>query len=126
MSSNESLSRREREIMDVVFELTSATVADLLKRLPDPPTDGAIRTMLGRLETKGLLRKGSDGNRATWSATTSRNRAQRTAVKKLLKTFFEGSVEQAVSAMLANPRNVDDEELDRLSALIEAKRRRNK
>ena len=123
MKGNDALSRRERQIMDIVYELSAATVSDLTARLPEPPTDGAVRTMLGRLETKGLVRRGAGGNRVTWAATMPRSRAQRTAIHQLLRTFFGGSVEQAVSAMLENPEKLDAEQLDRLSELIEAKRR---
>ena len=124
MPTDPKLSRREREIMDLVYELASVTVRDLTDRLRDPPTDGAVRTMLARLEDKGLLRKGSQDGRATWATTAPRSRVQRTAVRRLLRTFFDGSVEQAVSALLANPRELDDEQLERLAKLIEDHRRR--
>ncbi len=124
MSNTPKLSRREREIMDVVFELSKVTVRELTERLADPPTDGAVRTMLARLEAKGLLKKTSRDGRSTWSPTTSRSRAQRTAVRQLLRTFFDNSVEQAVSALLDNPRDMDEKQLDRLAKLIEQRRGR--
>jgi predicted transcriptional regulator len=126
MPTDENLSRREREIMDLVYELSSVTVRDLSDRLRDPPTDGAVRTMLARLEGKGLLRKGARDGRVTWAPTTSRSRVQRTAIRRLVRTFFDGSVEQAVSALLANPRDLDDEQLERLAELIEERRRRSR
>lgn len=118
--TEDKLSRREREIMDLAYELSHMTVRDCIERLPDPPTDGAIRTMLARLEAKGLLRKGTRKGRVTWSPKTSRLRAQRSALRRLLKTFFDGSVEQAVSALLAKPGELDEAELDRIAARIEA------
>lgn len=123
MPTDPKLSRREREIMDLAYELSKVTVRDLTDRLRDPPTDGAVRTMLARLEDKGLLRKGNRDGRAAWAPTVSRSRVQRTAVRRLLRTFFDGSVEQAVSALLANPRDLDDEQLERLAKLIEDHRR---
>jgi predicted transcriptional regulator len=124
MTTDPKLSRREREIMDLVYELASVTVRDLTDRLRDPPTDGAVRTMLARLEDKGLLRKVGQDGRTTWAPTAPRSRVQRTAVRRLLRTFFDGSVEQAVSALLANPRELGDEQLERLARLIEEHRRR--
>jgi len=125
MPTDPKLSRREREIMDLVYELSSVTVRDLTERLGDPPTDGAVRTMLARLEDKGLLRKAHQDGRVTWAPTVSRSRVQRTAVRRLVRTFFDGSVEQAVSALLANPRDLDEEQLERLAKLIEDHRRRS-
>lgn len=124
--SDDNLSRREREIMDLAYEMSAVTVRDLTDRLQEAPTDGAVRTMLARLETKGLLRKGTRDGRAHWSPTTPRSRAQKSAIRKLLRTFFDGSVEQAVSAMLASPRDLDEEQLDRLAKLIEERRRQTK
>ncbi|MCA8952671.1 MAG: BlaI/MecI/CopY family transcriptional regulator [Planctomycetes bacterium] len=123
---NDKLSRREREIMDLAYELSGVTVRDLTDRLREPPTDGAVRTMLARLEGKGLLRKVNRAGRATWAPTASRGRAQRTALRRLVRTFFDGSIEQAVSALLANRGDLDNEELDRLAQLIEEHRRRTR
>lgn len=120
----QQLTRREREIMDLAYELSVVTVRDLTDRLPDPPTDGAVRTLLARLEDKGLLRKGARDGRSTWAPTTPRRRAQRTAMRRLLRTFFDGSVEQAVQALLDDPRSLDEAELERLARLIDERRRR--
>jgi BlaI family transcriptional regulator, penicillinase repressor len=122
MTANDGLSRRERQIMDLVYELSAVTVRDLVERLPDPPTDGAVRTMLARLEQKGLLRKGTRTGRSRWTPVTPRGRAKQNALSRLLRTFFDGSVEQAVSALLDNPSGLDDEQLDRLAKLIEQRR----
>ena len=123
---DENLSRREREIMDIVYELAGVTVSDLVQRLSDPPTDGAVRTMLARLEEKGLLRKVMRDGRAAWTPVTPRSRARNVAIRRLLRTFFDGSVEQAVSALLSNRSDLDDEQLDRLAGLIEEHRRRRR
>lgn len=122
MTSNDGLSRRERQIMDLAYELSSVTVRDLVDRLPDPPTDGAVRTMLARLEQKGLLRKGSRTDRAHWTPITPRSRAKQSALRRLLRTFFDGSVEQAVSALLDHPSDLDDAQLERLAKRIEERR----
>ena len=122
MTENDGLSRRERQIMDLVYELSAVTVRDLVERLPDPPTDGAVRTMLARLEQKKLLRKGTRAGRTSWTPVTPRGRAKQNALRRLLRTFFGGSVEQAVASLLDDPEKLDDEELDRLAKLIEQRR----
>ena len=95
-----SLSRRERQIMDVVYRLGRATVAQIHERLPDPPHSAAVRTMLRILESKGQLRHVSDGPRFVYLPTTPRSVAQRSALKHLLGTFFNGSRSAAVAALL--------------------------
>ena len=123
MTDDNSLTRREREIMDLVFELGEVSIRDLIARLEDAPTDSAVRTMVARLEKKEQLLRRQEGPRNLYRAATPRGRARRSAVSKLLRTFFDGSVEEAVSALLANPRSLDTETLDRLVELIESKRR---
>jgi len=122
MTENDGLSRRERQIMDLVYELSAVTVRDLVERLPDPPTDGAVRTMLARLEQKKLLRKGARAGRTSWTPVTPRGRAKQNALRRLLRTFFGGSVEQAVASLLDDPEKLDDEQLDRLAKLIVQRR----
>lgn len=78
--------------------------------------------MLARLEQKGLLRKGAGTGRAHWTPITPRNRAKQSALRRLLRTFFDGSVEQAVSALLDSPGDLDDEQLERLAKRIEQRR----
>lgn len=99
-SSASSLSRRERQIMDVVYKLGRATVAQIHERLPNPPHAAAVRTMLRILEGKGQLRHISDGPRFVYLPTTPRSVAQRSALKHLLGTFFNGSRTAAVAALL--------------------------
>ena len=95
-----SLSRRERQIMDVVFALGRATAAEIRDRLPDPPHAAAVRTMLRILEDKGELRHEKDGPRHVYFPTTARAVAQKSAVRHLLGTFFGGSRAAAVAALL--------------------------
>lgn len=94
------LSRREREIMDVVYRLGGATARQIRDELHDPPHPAAVRTLLRILESKGQLRHTKDGPRHVYLPTTPRTVAQRSAVKHLLSTFFNGSRSAAVAALL--------------------------
>ena len=84
------LSRRERQIMDIVYEAGQASAADVLDRLPDPPSYSAVRAMLRVLEEKGHLRHKQDGPRYVYLPTVSRDEARRSALRRLLRTFFDG------------------------------------
>src|SRR4051812_34987655 len=88
----ESLSRRERQIMDAVYARGEATAADVMAGLPDPPTKTAVRTMLRILEQKGHLSHVQDGLTFVYRATRPRARAGRTALQRVLRTFFDGSL----------------------------------
>jgi predicted transcriptional regulator len=118
------LGRRERQIMDAVFRRGRATVAEVLAELPDPPSYSAVRAMLGLLEEKGYLTHEQDGPRYVYLPTADLDQVKRTALSEVLGTFFNGSMEAAVSAMLdlgdSPPR---PEELDRLAQLIDDARR---
>ena len=114
------LSRRERQIMDVIYKLGEASVADVLKRLPDPPSYSAVRATLRLLEEKGHLRHKQQGVRFVYLPWVSREQARQSALKHLLSTFFDGSATQAVAALLdMSPRELSEEELQRLARLIE-------
>lgn len=114
------LSRRERQIMDVIYQLGEATAAEVMERLPDPPSYSAVRAMLRLLEEKGHLQHDQDGPRYVFKPTLAHDKAQRSALKHLVETFFEGSTEQAVAALLdLSKTKLSDDELDRLSQLIE-------
>ncbi len=99
-SPSTNLSRRERQIMDVVYAAGGATAAMIHARIPDPPVAAAVRTMLRILEDKGHLRHEKDGPRHVYYPTTPRNVAQKSAVKHLIGTFFGGSRTAAVVALL--------------------------
>jgi predicted transcriptional regulator len=119
------LSRRERQIMDVVYRLGRASVADVLERLPDPPSYSAVRAMLRILEEKGHLRHEQDGPRYLYLPTVPRETAKESALKHLLRTFFGGSTTAAVAALLdLSEDHLSEAELDRLSRLIENARER--
>ena len=118
------LSRRERQIMDVIYRLGRATAADVLAQLPDPPSYSAVRAMLRVLEEKGHLRHEQDGPRYVFLPTVNRARARQSALRHLVRTFFDGSAEEAVAALLdMTDGQMSDAELARLSALIEHAKR---
>jgi predicted transcriptional regulator len=119
-----NLSRRERQIMDVVYRRGSATSAEITADLPDPPTSTAVRTMLRILEDKGHVRHQQDGPRYLYVPTLARDNAKRSAMRHMLQTFFDGSTEQAISALLDDSSaRLSDVELDRLARLIDQARR---
>ncbi|HEY0025421.1 MAG TPA: BlaI/MecI/CopY family transcriptional regulator [Longimicrobium sp.] len=115
------LSRRERQIMDIVYRRGKATAADVLDDLPDPPTYSAVRAALRLLEEKGLLNHDMDGKRYVYLPTTPRTQARTTALRHLLRTFFNGSPEQVVNALIEDSQP-SPAELDRLAKLIEQAR----
>jgi BlaI family penicillinase repressor len=124
MQSAPQLSRRERQIMDVLYRFRKATAAEVRESMPDPPSYSAVRAMLRILEEKGHVRHEEDGPRYVYCPTVGRERARRSALRHLVNTFFEGSAEQAVAALLdGQASEMTDEELDRLSKLIASARK---
>lgn len=118
------LSRRERQIMDSLYRRGRATVAEVMQDLPDPPTDSAVRAALRLLEEKGHVRHTQSGPRNVYSPVAPRERASRSALRHLVRTFFRGSPEEAMAALLDLPdTEMSDEELQRLASLIEAARK---
>lgn len=115
------LSRRERQILDIVYAMESATAADVQARLSDPPSDSAVRSSLRILEEKGHLRHKQEGARYVYRPTVTRGKARRTALKHLLNTYFDGSAEELLSA-LVDVEKPTDEELERLQAKLDARR----
>ena len=128
MTDLTNLSRREREIMEIVFSLGEATLSDLLARVDNPPTRPALRSIIGILESKGKLTQGDKrGREFTFRATESRTRVGRTVLGRVLDTFFSGSLGNAVATHLNDPRaRYTDEELEELAKLIESKRNPSK
>lgn len=126
MADPGQLSKRERQIMDVVFARGEATVTEILDGIPDPPMRGALRTMLRILERKGHVAHKQIGREFVYKPTQARGQAGRSALGRVLDVFFGGSLESAVAAHLSDPRRagkVSKEELQRLSALIEQARK---
>jgi predicted transcriptional regulator len=120
---HEKLTRREREIMDVLFALADGgSVEDVRERLSDPPSYSAVRAMLAKLEAKGYVRHREEGLRYIYTPTKSRAAAQRNALNKLVRIFFGGSARQTVTALLKQ-ENWTDDELDALRAEVEQVRK---
>ena len=119
-NSHHHLSRRERQIMDIIYQRGQATAAEVLENLPNPPGYSAVRAMLRLLEEKGYLKHEQDGPRYLFKPTLARDKARKSAMKQMLETFFDGSTEQAVAALLnLSKSKLGKEELDRLSRMIE-------
>jgi predicted transcriptional regulator len=120
---HEKLTRREREIMDVLFALGDrGSAEEVRERLSDPPSYSAVRAMLVKLEAKGYVRHREEGLRYIYIPTKSRASAQRTALQKLVRVFFGGSPSQTVTALLKN-ESWTDEELEALRAEIDLVRK---
>ena len=125
MDFESQLSRRERQIMDIVFARGEATGADILARLPKPPTRGALRTMLRILEDKGHLTHSKRSREFVYRSAQSRRRVGPPAFQRVVDTFFGGSLRNAVAAHLAQrSTDISDEELKRLAELISEARKK--
>jgi predicted transcriptional regulator len=120
-----NLSRRERQIMEILYAREQATASEVLADLPDPPSRTAVRTLLRILEEKGHVRHKVAGREFVYRPTRARARAGQSALRRVLQTFFSGSLEKAVAVHLADPSHKPaPQELDRLIELIEQARRR--
>ncbi len=114
------LSRRERQIMDIVYARGQVTAAEVRESMPDAPSYSAVRAMLRILEEKGHLSHHVDRTRYVYLPIKPRNQAARSMLRQVVQTFFGGSVEQTVATLLSTPETkLSAEELDRLAALIE-------
>jgi predicted transcriptional regulator len=123
-AQHRDLSRRERQILDILYQRGQATAADVQAALPEPPSYSAVRALLRILEEKGHVRHQQDGPRYVYVPTVARDNAKRSALRHVLKTFFDGSAEQAISALLdENSTRLSGEELDRLARLIDGARK---
>jgi BlaI family transcriptional regulator, penicillinase repressor len=124
MSVEHHLSRRERQIMDVLHARQSATAAEVRAGLPDPPSYSAVRALLRILEEKGHARHREDGARYVYLPRVSRQAASRSALQRVVATFFEGSVSQAVAALLETADvDLSDTELNRVQQIIKQARK---
>ncbi|HTL15811.1 MAG TPA: BlaI/MecI/CopY family transcriptional regulator [Patescibacteria group bacterium] len=124
MNSEIHLSRRERQIMDALHTRGAATAAQVQAALPDPPSYSAVRARLKILEQKGHVKHRVEGARYVYLARASRQAASRSALKRLVSTFFAGSVSQAVAALLEDAdTRLSDQELDNIERLIQQAKR---
>lgn len=122
-TSHLNLGRRERQIMDAVHQLGEASVANVRSRIPDPPSYSAVRTMMRLLEQKGFLKHRREGMKYVYRSVEAPEKARRSALQHLTKTFFGGSATDAVAAMLdMSAETISPEELARLARLIDKAR----
>ncbi len=113
------LSRRERQIMDILYQLGRATAADLMKALPGEPSDSTVRTQLRVLEAKGHVRHEEDGTKYVYFPVVPRRIVRKSALKHVVNTFFDGSVEKVVAALLGpDGGRLDEDELDRIAEIV--------
>jgi BlaI family penicillinase repressor len=126
-SADSEMSRRERQIMDILFAQGRATGPEIQERMPGQPSYSAVRTILRVLERKGYVRHVEEGLRYVYLPAVERSAARRSAIDRLLRTFFDGSAKDAVAAFL-DPRTFDltKEELDELSQMIERAKKEKK
>jgi predicted transcriptional regulator len=121
------LSRRERQILDALYAAGRATAAEIQNAIPDPPSYSAVRTLLRILEDKGHVRHEQDGTRYIYLPTVERQSAQRSALRHMLNTFFAGSANQAMAALLdEDSLELPKKDVDRLKVLIERARKEGK
>jgi BlaI family transcriptional regulator, penicillinase repressor len=125
MADPSQLSKRERQIMDVIYARQEATITQVHAEMPDAPMRGALRTLLRIMEQKGYLTRRREGREFIYRPTQPRGRAGRSAMGRVLDVFFNGSLEQAVAAHLSEGRakKLSRDELDRLANLIEQAKR---
>jgi predicted transcriptional regulator len=121
-TTNDPLSRRERQILDILYAKGTATAAEVLDALPDPPSYSAVRALLRILEDKGHARHEAQGTRYVYLPMVPRERARNSALSRIVKTFFDGSAAQAAAA-LVDSGSLSDDELTKLSSLIERARK---
>ena len=127
MSGQPGLSRRERQIMDILFQRGKASASEVRQAMENAPSYSAVRTLLRVLEEKGHVRHRAEGLRYVYVPTVGREKAKRSAVKHLMDTFFGGSPEQIVAALLDLPSTqLTREELDRMAEMIERAKKEGK
>jgi predicted transcriptional regulator len=127
MTDLSSLSRRERQIMEILYTAEEATVIEIQPQLPDPPTEMAIRRLLSILEEKGHVKRRKVGRGHGYRPSVTKKRAAKTALKGVLNTFFGGDVEQALAMYLSDKNSpFTDEQFDRMMKLIEEARKKQK
>jgi BlaI family transcriptional regulator, penicillinase repressor len=127
VSALASLSRRERQIMEILYQHGKASAAEVRGAMPDAPGYSAVRAMLRILEEKGHVKHQAEGLKYVYVPTVARDKAKRTAVKHLMETFFNGSPENVVAALLdVSSTKLSSQELDRMARLIDNARKEGK
>lgn len=125
-TKTQKLSRREREIMDILFEMHEATAQEVRERLPDPPSNSAARALLARLERKGAISHLERDLRYVYVPVISRQEAQESALSRMVKVFYDGSLANAVTGLVehSGDKLSDDELADLENAIRNARKRR--
>jgi BlaI family penicillinase repressor len=127
MSAVGGFSRREREILDILYQRGKASATEVRDAMEDAPSNSAVRTLLRVLEEKGHVRRRAEGLKYVYVPAVAKEKAKRTAVKHLLETYFDGSSEQIVAALLdVSSTGLTREELDRMTEMIEKAKREGK
>ena len=127
MSALGGFSRREREILDILYQRGKASASEVRDAMDDAPSNSAVRTLLRVLEEKGHVRRRAEGLKYVYAPAVAKEKAKRTAVKHLLETYFDGSSEQIVAALLdVSSTELTREELDRMTEMIEKAKREGK
>jgi BlaI family penicillinase repressor len=127
VSAAGGLSRRERQILEILYQRGKASASEVRAAMEDAPSNSAVRTLLRVLEEKGHVRRKAEGLKYVYAPTIAREKAKRTAVKHLLNTYFNGSPEQIVAALLdVSSTQLTREELDRMTEMIEKAKREGK
>ena len=127
LNRQQGLSRRERQIMDILYRSGKASAQDVLAAMPDPPSYSAVRAMLRVLEEKGHIKHQEEGLKYVYAPVVARDKAKRSAVKHVMETFFNGSAEQIVAALLdVSSTKLTRDELDRMAEMIEKAKREGK
>lgn len=119
MDDHVHLTRRERQIMDVLYEQGEASVGEVRRALPNAPSYSAVRALMRKLLDKGHASYREDGARYVYRPVLARNRARRSALQRVVNTFFDGSAADAVVGLLGNERDLTEEELARIQATLE-------
>ena len=117
------LSRRERQILEAIYKLGSATANDVLTHLADAPTYTTVRGLLRVLESKGHVRHEEEGGRYVYFPTLTKQKAAKTVLKNVVSTFFDGSPARAMAALLGSERALTEQEIDQVAALVEQARK---
>jgi predicted transcriptional regulator len=119
MDDHVHLTRRERQIMDVLYEQGEASVGEVRRALPNAPSYSAVRALMRKLLDKGHASYREQGTRYVYRPVLARNRARRSALQRVVNTFFDGSAADAVVGLLGNERDLSEEELARIQATLE-------
>ncbi len=124
--ASDPLSRRERQILDVIYHLGRATASEVLERLPDAPTYTTVRGLLRVLESKGHVRHEEEDGRYVYFPTMTKQRAARSALQHVISTFFDDSPSRAMAALLGSERRLSEEEITRLAELVDRAKKKEK